>query len=214
MLNCLHVSQIKYTVLTLIEVNQEYVLKSLSIQFKVILLLVLLACTNKVGFAQRDTFKQLEKQYLVNDFKYLHDNPMYRPSLALIGSLVYSGMGHFYVDEWNRGFKFMVSELILDGVITAGAIISLSNIDMSNENGAPAFLMLTIVSIGVAGTLGTIGLRAWSSIDAMHIAKVKSVAYHHMQERSMRLELAPFVNYQNYIETPLLAGGITLKVRF
>lgn len=124
----------------------------------------------------------------------------YNPVAAGIISYVFPGLGQYYCDEKQRGYKFMAAFGGSLLIMTSGVLIAVAPQGSYNNLVAGSIVFL-------GGFTTSIGVVVWSSIDAVKIANTKN-ALARMSHSSMRLQPALIQHQQN------LFTGLTLKLEF
>ena len=183
---------------------------------KPILLSLMLFCFCSI-YGQKNNYKDLKGVYSGRDFKYLEDKPTFSPLIAGLGNILYSGVGHFYLREPKRGFTYLRAEILAEGFafISFYSFVysAVSHIDEESFAGIVFFYgpMLYLM----ASPFIIVAIRTLSTIDAIKIAQVKSVAYEKINKQKLSLSLLPEVKFQNFgMQANSLVCGLNLRLTF
>ncbi len=127
----------------------------------------------------------------------------FNPAVAGIASFFIPGLGQMVCGEPVRGLCFMVPAYTGVTVGMVELIRGMSGMSNSNSNAGNLFLF----SFGLY-----YALELWSTIDAVHVAKVNNMAFKDKQGVAYRLKVEPFVGYANYSVNRNIPIGISLKI--
>ena len=168
-------------------------------------------------YGQKNSYSSLKKTYSEHDFKGLEGKPKYSPFIAGAGGVLFSGVGHYYLDEPKRGAKYFTAELIADGLALASAIPTFMVLAFQYNPENPVMVLVTMGSIFyfVSAPYIVAIIKTLSIIDAVKIAKVKSVAYADVNDKTLSLKLLPELKYQNFgMNSNSLVCGLNLRLSF
>ena len=181
-------------------------------------LVLFLFCYGKSN-GQEDTYKIWKDYYTQSDFSRLNEKPVYSPTIAGLANILYSGIGHFYVDEPERGKKFMKAELITEGIAVISTVaFTYTLIAAGTFHADDPFTGVLLVGSGLylyAFPFIIVAIRTICTLDAIKIAKVKSVAYSTSTLKPISLQLLPEIKHQNFgMNTNSVVCGLNLKLTF
>ena len=162
-------------------------------------------------------FDSQAQSYELNRYKYFHkmyipqpEDP-YNPSVMGVASIV-SGLGQILSGETGRGLAFMGGTYgaYATGFLLLGDLTSETN---SIEDIFPNIL-LRATGVGFIG-IG-IALNIWSIIDAVRVAKVNNMYFQDIRGElsSVKVELNPFIDTNNYLGKTNTSAGLSLRVTF
>ena len=145
-------------------------------------------------------YRQLKTIYNPRDYSFGFMD-RYSPWLSGIGSLIIPGLGECIGNEWGRGlWKFGLSTVLTVAYFTTFAFYT-----------NPEVFYITNIAIGAA----LIGVRIWSIVDAVKIAKVKNLYDRDLMGQGyMSLNMYPSLNYIPSGNGFKAAPGLTLALSF
>lgn len=127
----------------------------------------------------------------------------YSPAVAGIASFLIPGLGQMVCGETVRGLCFMVPAYTGATVGMVELVRGMSGMTDSESNAGAVFLF----SFGLY-----YALELWSTIDAVHVAKVNNMAFRDKQGATYRLKVEPFVGFSNYSLNRNIPIGVSLKI--
>lgn len=158
------------------------------------------------------------QSYKINKENYNHRMYMpqpgdpYNPTVMGISSFLVPGLGQILSGETGRGLAFMGGTLGTGVIVGVGLLTGLSETTNSNE----LEISSTGLAVVLAGGAIMLGLSTWSSLDAMKVAKINNMYIQDKRGKlsSVKLELNPFVDTNNYLGQISGSAGLSLKVTF
>ena len=171
--------------------------------------LILLIFTAVVLFASANAqnYRLDKNEYDYRDWTYeAHDR--YNPSVCGVTSFVLPGLGQMIANEPGRGVAFLGAAMGSMVIYSIGAVQATTALDVNSGiyDGEGVGLM-------AVGLVSLIVVDIWSIVDAVHVAKVKNLAWRDKTDfRGIRLEpyIAPIKSY-NSTGTQ---AGLCLKLSF
>lgn len=185
-------------------------------KFTKLLTLILFLLYSSTIFGQKNSYNDLKKTYNRSDFSLLTE-PKYNPGVAALKSFALPGLGQYYLDEPKLGSKDIIGSIIIDGAALASiALIINAHTSLLNEYVSDADILAMIgleyLKIWVPMTLV---LRYLSSSNAKQIARIKSVAFDDMKNKSLSLKVFPEIKYHTVnSNTSSLIYGLNLTYNF
>ena len=125
------------------------------------------------------------------------------PAVAGIASFFIPGLGQMVCGEPVRGLCFMVPAYTGVTVGMVELIRGMSGMSHSNSNAGNIFLF----SFGLY-----YALELWSTIDAVHVAKVNNMAFRDKQSATYRFKVMPYVGLANYNLNRNIPIGVSLRI--
>lgn len=128
------------------------------------------------------------------------------PAWSGIGSLFIPGLGQCINNEWGRGVGQLLCDMFMETCSICG-IYSYTNSD--------ALSMGTAIAITALAAVSAVGIRIWSVVDAVQIAKVRNMYEQDLRkQRSMNVSLHPAFRYALSPEGYQPTVGLTLALNF
>lgn len=150
-------------------------------------------------------YKVLKHQYDYKKYVYQQGDP-YNPSMAGVASFFVPGLGQMLSDEVNRGLAFLGGTA---GFFTIyyGGIYVLST-GSNNQSGVG-------VAMVASGLLGALTVNIWAIVDAVHVAKVRNMAFRDRNKSASRFGISPYFGRLSTInEKRFLSNGVTMAWKF
>jgi len=167
---------------------------------KKLFLIVIFLCF--LGIISNAQYRTNKKTYDRRTYHF-EQGDRYSPAVAGIASFLIPGLGQMVCGEMVRGLCFMVPAYTGVTVSMVELVRGMSGMANSEPNAGNVFLI----------TLGLYyALELWSTVDAVHVAKVNNMAFRDKQGATYRLKVEPFVGLANYSLNRNIPIGITLKI--
>ncbi len=115
-------------------------------------------------------YKQLKHIYNPKMYIRQYDDK-YSPGWLGFASYVFPGLGQAIEGEWWRAAGFLVGNVILTSITSAGIDVHYTSVPGSSKTDAD----YDISTASVISALANVGLNIWSIVDAVRIAKVKNM---------------------------------------
>jgi len=153
---------------------------------KKLFLIVVFLCF--LGILSNAQYRTNKKTYNRRTYHY-EIGDRYSPAVAGIASFLIPGLGQMICGETVRGLCFMVPAY-------TGATIGLVEFargmsGMTNSDSTEGTVLLLSFGLFYA-------LELWSTIDAVHVAKVNNMTFRDKQGTTYRLKVEPFVVGQGF----------------
>jgi len=153
-------------------------------------------------------------QYRINKFNYDYHSYYYRigdpynPTVAGVASFLIPGLGQMVSGESVRGLTFFGADLGCWIIYAIG--YSASAIDIANGGTGAAGAGQMLI-----GLLGSVVVDIWSTVDAVHVAKVNNLAFRDKYMSSLNYKIMPyFGNKASIAYNEKMPIGITLNITF
>ena len=170
------------------------------------------------------SFNVQAQSYKINKQNY--DYKMYmpqpgdpnNPTVMGVASFFIPGLGQMISGETGRGLAFLGGSLALTGITVAGLFMAYDEVTTYNQFGSFTEYETnpTGVAIMLTGLAATIALDVWSIVDAVRVAKVNNMYIQDIRGNlsSVKVELNPFIDTNNYLGEINASAGLSLKVMF
>lgn len=161
-------------------------------------------------------FNAQAQSYKINKQNY--DYKMYLPQqgdpynpTAMGARSIISGLGQILSGERGRGFAFMSATYLFYG---SGFWLLSSTEAQSEIDDIFSYVFLRVMGAGLIFSGAVVNV--WSIFDAVRVAKVNNMYFQDLQGElsSVKVELNPFVDTNNYLGKINASAGLTLKITF
>lgn len=165
------------------------------------------------------SFNAQAQSYKINKLNY--DYRMYipqpgdpnNPTVMGVASFFVPGLGQMLSGEVGRGVGFLGGSLLCGAVASVGAYQYVeanenkSSVDEFSNDG---------LGLMLAGLVGGLTVNIWSIVDAVRVAKVNNMYIQDMRGNlsTVKIELNPFIDTNNYLGQTNTSAGLSLKVTF
>lgn len=167
---------------------------------KKLFLIVIFLCF--LGIISNAQYRINKKAYDSRTYHY-EKGDRYSPAVAGIASFLIPGLGQMVCGEMVRGLCFMVPAYTGVTVGMVELVRGMSGMSHSDSDAGAVLLF----SLGLY-----YALELWSTVDAVHVAKVNNMAFRDKHGTAYRLKVEPFVGLANYSLNRNIPIGISLKI--
>lgn len=140
------------------------------------------------------------------------------PTVAGVCSFFVPGLGQMVSGETGRGIAFLGSSIALSTLTFVGLYNSSEEVVTHNGYGTfieskarPGAVALTLTALAA-----TLAVDIWAIIDAVKVAKVNNMYIQDKRKEmsSVKLEMNPFIDSNNYLGENNTSAGLNFKVTF
>lgn len=156
--------------------------------------------TTKAQYTPNDDYHQ-EKRYIQDP---------YNPALAGICSYLLPGMGQIYLNETKRGIYFLTGYFGSYAAMGTGVYLIYAN---AGKYGRTPKVNTQAISLIIVGSIGAIGIWAWSIIDAVQLANIKNLVYRNTGKITFNLE-PTFINITDNSGQSFSSTGLRFAINF
>ena len=175
--------------------------------FLSLFLLLLIASSNAQNYSI-NKYKYDSRMYM-----YKYGDP-YNPALSGLCSFFIPGLGQMISGETGRGFSFLGGSVGCGVIYFAGVVQYVGSI---YGNGYSSSSNRRALGIGtmMVGVGGIVGLRIWSIVDAVKVAKVNNMYIQDIRKKSaVSLQFAPYIEPISINNTVAVPVGLSMRVTF
>jgi hypothetical protein len=155
-------------------------------------------------------------QYRINKTKYDHRNysfqpgDPYKPSSAVVASVIIPGLGQMTCGEAGRGFGFLLGwggslTCSFAGLLTINTTESDPKFEEKQARGSIMFL---------SGLIGAAVFWIWSFTDASKVAKVNNMAFRDKRGLSDNIIIQPYVDLHPVPSNSGMQIGLYARINF